>query len=164
MHGRPHTPLNALISGPLVGGNWESGDPAPRSITLDWWYKVCPKADIQQIFTDELKDPVREAPGDVVFRRMVDVIRDAPGRCVEVIPSPKDNFPQLYDLWMIGNERSIPLSELFLNSSTSRLLGASPVVDSAVRMNEYLFLPQGPRQVHASIDPYARMMAVHIRR
>jgi hypothetical protein len=119
-YGNPHTPLNALISGPLVGGNWDAGDPAPRSVTLDWWHKVCPESDIQTIFTDELKDPVRELNGDVIFRRMVDVIRDAPGRCVEVVSSPTDNYPQLYDLWMIGNERSIPLSELFINTSTSR--------------------------------------------
>jgi hypothetical protein len=162
--GNPRTPLNALISGPLVGGNWDAGDPAPRSVTLDWWHKVCPESDIQTIFSDELKDPVRDRAGDVIFRRMVDVIRDAPGRCVEVVSSPTDSYPQLYDLWMIGNERSVPLSELFINTSTSRLLGASPIVDSAIRRNEYLLLPQGPRVVQAPIDPYARMMAVHIRR
>jgi hypothetical protein len=121
---------------------------------------------VQPLYTDELKAPVRDAPGDAVFAHMVAAIRDAPGRCVEVLPGPSksDGFPQLFDLWLLGGTRSVPLGEAFLNSSTSRLLATSPLVASAVARNEYLLLPRGARKVHAPIDPYARMMAVHIRR
>jgi hypothetical protein len=182
---KPTTPLNALLSGSMVGGPWEPGDNAPRSVHLDYWEKVCPPEERTIIMSNTLKDPVREAQGDVVFKHMVDQLKKEQGRCVEIQESPGDNFPQTFDLWLIGDPRGISMSKLFLNTATSRLFGTSPLVDSAlvflamfsllvvisyrflfisVLRNEYLILPKGPKNINAPTDPYERMMAVHIRR
>jgi hypothetical protein len=161
---RPTTPLNALLSGPLAGGNWEANDASPRSVSDSYWEKVCPPARRHVLYSSDLKNPVRNAEGAEVFKHMVAAIRNVDAACIEVVPSKDDNFPQLYDLWLIGDKRSISLGELFLDSPTSRLMGSSPVVRSAIDRNWHIFLPRGPRLIHASPDPFQRMMAVHIRR
>jgi hypothetical protein len=160
----PQTPLNALVSGPLAGGDWDAGDPAPRSVSVAYWETVCPPARRHVLYSSDLKNPVRDAEGADIFRRMVAAIRDADAACVEIMPSTDDNFPQLYDLWLIGDKRSVSLGQLFLDTPGSRLTGPSPVVRAAVERNFRLFTPRGPLQVDAGPDPFKRMMAVHIRR
>ncbi|KAK7033761.1 hypothetical protein R3P38DRAFT_2520195 [Favolaschia claudopus] len=39
---QPHTPLNAIVSGPVSGGPFDAGDPAPRAISEEWFDVVCP--------------------------------------------------------------------------------------------------------------------------
>src|SRR5277367_2767587 len=51
----PRTPLNALISGPIAGGPWDDGDPAPRSVSEDYFELVCPPEDRDIINTREVK-------------------------------------------------------------------------------------------------------------
>jgi hypothetical protein len=162
--GWPHTPLNAILSGPLVGGPWEPNDPTPRSIHADFYDQFCPQADRTVFTSTELKAPVKDADGAAVFRHMVKTIKDAPTRCVDVIGGSDDKYPQTYDLWLVGNQRVISLDEIILDTATSRLLGPSPVVASAVERNMHLFLPRGPRNANASVGVFDRMMAVHIRR
>jgi hypothetical protein len=127
----PLTPLNALLSGPLVGGPWEAGDKAPRSVHVDYWEKVCPPEERTVIMSNTLKDPVRWDNGDVIFKHMVEELKKEPGRCVDIQPSPEDGFPQTFDLWLVGDPRGIPMSKLFLDTPTSRLFGTSPLVASA---------------------------------
>jgi hypothetical protein len=162
----PRTPLNAIISSPTAGGPWDEGDNAPRSIHESWFDVVCPKRERKVISTREVKPPVSNSPGDEVFAHWVKLLRDTPDRCIEIIPVPRteDNYPQTFDLWLWGSSRILPLWEPFSKSPTSRLLGSSPLVNSAVVRNEYLFLPRGPRQPHLSRNPYDRMMAIHLRR
>jgi hypothetical protein len=181
---RPHTPLNALISGPTVGGNWEDGDPAPRSISERWWDTVCSDPnDVEILYTDHAKKDIREAPGDEVLMHWSQLLRTSKKKCVNVVkgPSSNDDYPQVsirvnerakayiskrkpFDLWIIGSTRIIPLWDLFKNSPTSRLLSASPIVASAVARNEHLFLPRGPTARDGSPNPFDRMMAIHMRR
>lgn len=160
---RPRTPLNALLSGPLVGGPWEAGDEAPRSVSVEYWEKACPRNERTVLMSSTLKNPVRDAEGEKVFKHMVNVIKNAQARCIEIAESPDDNFPQTFDLWLIGDPRGVSMSQLFLNTATSRLFGTSPLVESAVKRNEYLVLPRS-KNLDAPLDPYERMMAVHIRR
>jgi hypothetical protein len=112
----------------------------------------------------DLKAPVSREPGGVIFRHMVKTLKELPARCAEVKGSEEDVYPQLYDLDLVGNSRGLTLSELFLHSPTSRLLGPSGIVSSALERNKWLFLPRGPRNIAAPSDPFKRMMAVHIRR
>jgi hypothetical protein len=77
----------------------------------------------------------------------------------------EDRYGQTFDLWLWGTTRVLPLWERFSKSPSSRLLRTSPLVNSAVDRNEYLFFPQGPRPPHpAVINPYERMLAMHVRR
>ena len=160
----PRTPLNALISGPTAGGPWDPDDPAPRSVSEDWFEIVCPEIERRIIHVEDFKPAVANAPGDVVFDHWKRILHDAPERCIEIVPAPAevDAFSQTFDLWLWGSTRMLAMWERFLNSPTSRLLGPSPVVRAAVERNERLFAPR--HAFSARRDSFARLMAVHIRR
>lgn len=161
----PHTPLPALISGPAAGGPWEKGDNAPRSVSEAWFDVVCPESERRIINTRDVKPALRESLGDEVLAHWVKLLRDAPERCIEIMPADweEDRYPQVFDLWLWGSFRILPLWESFSKSPVSRLLGTSPIVQSAIDRNEHLFTPD---KVHyrSSCSPYKRMMAMHIRR
>ena len=161
----PHTPLNALISGPTVGGSWDPMDKAPRSISHVWYDTVCPESDRKIITTPEIKPAVANAEGTEVFAAWERVLKDTPERCVEIHHAGDDIFGQTFDLFLWTSPRLLSLWEDYKKSPVSRLLRASPLVQSAVYRNEYLFIPRGPRPpAPASTDPFDRMMALHLRR
>ncbi|KAJ7776783.1 hypothetical protein DFH07DRAFT_865639 [Mycena maculata] len=159
----PTTPLNALVAGPLAGGPWSPGDPAPRSVSADWWDIVCPVAERFTLNTTSIKPFLGDLPGNEVLAAW----DTAAARCVEVIPPDfdVDPLPQTFDLWIWGSERVLSLWEGFRSSPASVLLGPSPVVEGALARNSYLWAPRA--RVHAgakAYDPPARMLAVHVRR
>lgn len=161
----PRTPLSALIAGSVVGEPWAEGDNSPRSISAEWFDKVCPWDERQFIHTGDIKPGLAWKSGLEIFDHWVKLLRDAPERCIEVQATGDDNFPQTFDLWLWGSDRVLSLWKSFSTSPTSRLLRTSPIVGAAVKRNEYLFLPRGPRPSYpVSPDPYSRMMAMHIRR
>ncbi|KAF9064293.1 hypothetical protein BDP27DRAFT_1299073 [Rhodocollybia butyracea] len=163
----PHTPLNAIIAGPTAGGPWDPNDDAPRSISNEWFNVVCPLHERRIIDAYEVKQDIEWLTGDQIFETWKRVLLDAPERCIEVkaVRTKEHNFPQLFDLYLWGSARVLPLWDSFSKSPTSRLLDSSPLAKSAVYRNEYLFLPQGPRPaLPASRDPFERMLAMHVRR
>lgn len=92
-------------------------------------------------------------------------LRTIPDRCVEVIPSPDDGTPQIFDLWVLGDVRLTSIWDSFSKSPISRLLRPSHIVSAAVARNEFLFLPTGPRaSSKASSETYERVLAMHLRR
>jgi hypothetical protein len=148
----------------LVGGEWESGDPTPRSIHVDYWEHVCPPSERFEISSNDIKEGTRDGEGSERFRRAVQLIKEAPARCVEVTPSPTGGRPQVYDMDLIISPRSISLCEILLDSATSRLLRPSMVVNMAIERNIYAFTPQGALNVNASANVFERTLAVHVRR
>ncbi|RDB14696.1 hypothetical protein Hypma_016298 [Hypsizygus marmoreus] len=161
----PRTPLSALIAGTVVGQPWDEGDDAPRSISDKWFDVVCPWNERKFIHTGDVKPVVAWKSGLEIFEHWAKLLGDAPERCIEVQASGDDKFPQTFDLWLWGSDRILPLWDSFSKSPTSRLLQTSPIVGAAVKRNEYLFLPRGPRPSYpVSPDPYSRMLAMHIRR
>jgi hypothetical protein len=161
---QPQTPLNALIAGPSAGGPWEEGDPAPRSVSDEWFDVVCPESERRKINTTDVKPYIGAAEGDKIFAHWQQLLLDAPESCIEIVPAlyEVDNFPQVFDLWLWGSTRILSLWDSFSKSPTSRLLETSPIVESAVARNKYLFLPRGSKPTPR--DPYQRMLAMHIRR
>lgn len=170
----PRTPLSALIAGPTVGGPWEGDDSAARSVAVEYWEQVCPPSERYYISRKTAMDGLGDKPdGGELFERMVGLVRDAPARCVEV---GRIGEEPTFDVWLISGNRSLSLSERFLDTPSSRLLRASPLVQGAVIRNEYLFAPRSGasltdpevrarrRGTAATPDIYERMMAVHIRR
>ncbi|TFK60507.1 hypothetical protein BDN72DRAFT_779325 [Pluteus cervinus] len=161
------TPLNAIISGPTAGGPWDEGDDAPRSVHEDYYELACPKEERRIINTRDVKPPVEWEQGDVQFRTWLKVLEEAPERCIEIEPAPReeDGYAQTFDLWLWGSDRVLSLWEEFSKSPVSKLLATSPLVRSAVDRNEYLFFPSGPRPPYpVSRDPYDHMLAMHVRR
>ncbi|KAG6841017.1 hypothetical protein C0991_002565, partial [Blastosporella zonata] len=161
----PRTPLGALIGGSVIGGPFDEGDDAPRSVSEKYFDKVCPWHERRFFKTGDVKPELAWKNGDEIFDHWSKLLRDAPERCIEIQASGDDKFPQTFDLWLWGSDRVLPLWDSFSKSPTSRLLTTSPIVGAAVKRNEYLFLPRGPRPTYpVSPDPYTRMLAMHIRR
>ncbi|KAF9018651.1 hypothetical protein BDZ89DRAFT_1165052 [Hymenopellis radicata] len=161
----PHTPLNALMSGPVAGGSWDVNDTTPRSISTAWFDVVCPHEARRYVHTSDLKQGMGDEPGDRIVTKWADFLRNAPERCIDIVPSSDDGFPQIFDIWLWGNTRLLPLWDSFSSSPVSRLLAASPIVKAAVDRNEYSFLPRTPRPaVKAGASAYDRVLSLHIRR
>ncbi|KAJ7816256.1 hypothetical protein B0H13DRAFT_2257990 [Mycena leptocephala] len=161
----PRTPLNAIVSGPVAGGEFESDDEAPRAISDKWFEIVCPKTERRYINTREVKPTVAEASGIDVLAHWQKVLRDAPERCVEIVPAEEDPWSQTFDLGLWGSPRILTLWDSFSQSPISRLLRASPIVRAAVQRNTHLFIPRGPRPPHrVPRDTFENMLALHLRR
>ncbi|KAL1663404.1 hypothetical protein GGF50DRAFT_56954 [Schizophyllum commune] len=159
----PHTPLNALISGPAAGAPWTAGDPAPRAVNDHYWDRVCPPSRRRRILTQDIKEPVRWENGTIIFETWKKLLLEAPENCIEIIPAPLevDAVPQTFDLWLWGSERILSLWDRFSKGPVSQLLRTSPVVEGGVAQNEHLFRVDNST---AYADPYSRMLAIHIRR
>ncbi|KAF9525515.1 hypothetical protein CPB83DRAFT_859388 [Crepidotus variabilis] len=165
----PRTPVNALISGPSAGGPWGPGDNAPRAISLRFLDQVCPPEERRIINTRDVKPPIYWSPGDVVFNTWQKLLYEAPERCIEVQGATieEDRFSQTFDLWFWGTTRALDVWEDFSKSPVSQLLRTSPIIQSAVDNNEYLFQPRAPRHLvpkGATNDAWDRTLAIHIRR
>lgn len=161
----PHTPLNALISGPTAGGSWEANDDTPRSISSDWFDVVCPPSKRHIIGSADIKASRSVKQADVMLQEYAAIIRDTPEHCVEIVKSRGDDIPQLFDMWLWGDPRLLSVWESYTKSPTSRLLSTSPIVKRAVERNQYLFLPRGSRpSSKAGTSPYDRVLVMHLRR
>jgi hypothetical protein len=156
--GDPRTPFNAILSGP--------SDPAPRSISERWFDVVCSPEESCLIVSAAIKSLLADLPGTEVFAAWEMLLRDAPERCVEIVSAPYevDKMPQVFDLWIWGNSRVLSLWPSCSQSTTSKLLAASPIVCAAVERNTYLFNPRGPRLLTAPRDWAQRTLAIHLRR
>ncbi|KAF9485826.1 hypothetical protein BDN70DRAFT_795096 [Pholiota conissans] len=160
----PRTPLSALISGPTVGGPWEPNDHAPRSISEEWYEVVCPPEKRRIISTRDVKPLVNNLPGNELFAVWQKLLLEAPEKCIEIQPVDRseDNFPQVFDLWLWGTTRVLSLWDEFSKSPVSRLLGTSSVVERNLKANELLF--HARHEEVEIVDPYSRMLAIHLRR
>jgi hypothetical protein len=164
-------PLNAIVSGPVASGPFESDDPAPHAVSQDWFDVVCPKDERRYI---DINAPganpavAQQASGIDILTHWRTVLRDAPERCLEIV-AEGDALPQICDPLLWKSPRILTLWDSISQSPISRLLNASPIVGSivgsAVARNSYLFILCGPRPPHpAPCDPFQRMLAVHLRR
>ncbi|KAJ7247589.1 hypothetical protein C8J57DRAFT_1080775 [Mycena rebaudengoi] len=163
----PRNPLSSIVSGPVAGGPFEPGDPAPRAVSEAWFDVVCPPERRRYINTRDVKPAVSNASGLVVLQHWQNILLDAPESCIEVVPASldEDMFSQTFDLGLWGSTRLFSLWESFSASPISRLLEPSSIVRAAVESNAHLFVPRGASPAHPpSRDPYKHLMAVHLRR
>ncbi len=173
----PRTPLNALISGPSAGGPWDEGDTAPRAVSEEYFNIVCPRQDRKIINTRDIKPALREADGKVIFERWRILLAETKERCVEIVAAPReeDPFPETFDIFYWSGPRSLSLWDDFVQSPISRLLRASPIVQSAIEDNIGLFtspLPSLPSLKNHKPDRYSKdllrdtfasVFSIHIR-
>ncbi|KIY66967.1 hypothetical protein CYLTODRAFT_354117 [Cylindrobasidium torrendii FP15055 ss-10] len=161
----PRTPLNALMSGPVSGGPWEWNDRTPRSISWKHFDIICPPNERVQVNSSTVKKGMEWSEGGDILSRWTSTLKDIPDRCVEILPSDDDGFPQIFDMWLWGSPRVTSLWDSFSKSPVSTLLRPSPLVSAAVARNEYLFLPEGPLpKARTSTEPWGRVLAMHLRR
>ena len=159
----PRSPLPSLISGPTVGDPWPANDPAPRSISADWFEVVCPPERRKIINTREYKPNLREAGGREIFETWKKAL-DGPEPCIEIqsATTEEDQYSQVFDLWTWGYGKLIEIWDEFKASPISQNLGASHIVEKAIRDNEHVF--HATRNEIGFVDPYSRMLAIHLRR
>ncbi|KAJ7617873.1 hypothetical protein FB45DRAFT_1103153 [Roridomyces roridus] len=129
------TPLPAIVSGPVAGGSFEHDDPAPRSVSSDYFDLVCPRSERRFLNTREVKPAVSDAEGIDVLSRWQTVLSEAPERCIEIVSAEEDGFPQVFDLGLWGSTRVLSLWDSFAASPISRLLRPSPIVSGAIERN-----------------------------
>ncbi|KAJ7501940.1 hypothetical protein B0H11DRAFT_1713357 [Mycena galericulata] len=161
------TPLTAIVSGPVAGGPFEDGDPAPRAVSSAWFDKVCPRHERRYINTRAVKPAVAHASGIDILAHWQTLLRGAPERCIEIVEAEEDPVPQTFDVDLWGSPRLLTLWDSFSQSPISRLLGDSPIVHAALESNVYQLVPRESRlrRPHlAPRDPFRRILALHLRR
>ncbi|KAF6741073.1 hypothetical protein DFP72DRAFT_835359 [Ephemerocybe angulata] len=174
-----HTPIPALISGPSSGGPWLPGDPSPRSVHELYFKQVCSQQRIKQIWTHEVKDKYgirKEKTAKEVFSIWTRILRDDESPCIEVV-SPlleEDPWGEVFDMWLLSTDRILDFWEEFRDSLVSKLLAPSETVLRALDRNaRRLFFADAhssnatsntSRTVSPQIDPFRKVLAVHIRR
>lgn len=162
---RPHTPSNALLSGPAVGGPWSPGDSAPRAVRISHFDLACPEAERYFLDGRRVRDAVRGQPAMAIFDHYVKVLEDEEARCIEIVSTDGDLWAaQVFGFSALATERGISLMQAFVDMESSRLLKPSKVVEEAVRRNKRTLAPMGARVVNPMHDQHERMMAVHVRR
>ncbi|KAI6014964.1 hypothetical protein EDC04DRAFT_2952265 [Pisolithus marmoratus] len=78
-------PHSAIISGPIIGSSWPPGDPTPRSVSREYFRRVCPQPLV--IDSNEINEKLRldtTVPASVIFDKWVDKLNSIRDPCVEI--------------------------------------------------------------------------------
>ena len=82
-------PLTAYINSPTTGAPWPPGDPAPRSVSLEWWDHLCPESERLHINTTEVNARIGvdfdNDEGVDIVEKWVTYIRSLENRCVNIL-------------------------------------------------------------------------------
>ena len=175
-------------AGPIVGGEFPSDDVAPRSVTPEYFYEVCPNRTIIGSYTvnDALVDPSAETLVQAWADKM------AHHRCVEIEQSPPEIFDEQYAFFSShptsdDAEMHYPRCSVFADAS--RLLDVWPhfsqspivqnfswstLVELAFDNNREVFSPASPFDLPLSAAPLSDglrrytsipgLLVLHIRR
>jgi hypothetical protein len=137
----------------------------PHSISKRWFDVVCSPEESHLIVSADIKPLLADLPGMEVFTAWEMLLCDMPECCIEIVSAPYevDKMPQVFDLWIWGNSRVLSLWPSFSQSTTSKLLAASPIMCAAVERNTYLFNPHGPRLPMALRDWAQCTLTIHLR-
>ncbi|KAL5526206.1 hypothetical protein ACEPAG_7545 [Sanghuangporus baumii] len=142
-------PLNAFISGPSAGGHMR----APRSVSAEYWEKVCPPSKRVLISSSEAPSLVE---GDKLLDWWVAKLADTSANCVEV-----GNNPPVFGWFLFGSDNVLLLWPSLSASPVIRDFSWSPLVTSGVARNLPL-LTSTPAPVLP--DVIEGLVAVHLRR
>ncbi|KAF9506721.1 hypothetical protein BS47DRAFT_1321678 [Hydnum rufescens UP504] len=161
-------PLTAYINSPTTGSPWPPGDPAPRSVSVEWWDHVCPESERLHINTTEVNAQIGvdfdEDEGIDIVEKWVKYIRSIEHRCINILWAT----PRIIDFKLLGSERLISLWPTYSKSPVLTHFAWSPIVLSAVERN----LPAlTPRISHLtrwlSVDKLSHipgLLTLHLRR
>ncbi|KIJ26562.1 hypothetical protein M422DRAFT_192018, partial [Sphaerobolus stellatus SS14] len=110
------------------------------------------------------KDPIRYHNGDEVLNHWIKVLTDIKDGCVEVVVGTGDDYPQVFDLWVVSKEEILSLWDEFRTSPVSRLLRTPPLVEAAVKANANIFFPGETSDDYSLSQGFESVMAIHVRR
>ena len=76
-----------MSAGPLIGGEFEPGDDAPRAVSKNYFYEVCPESERTTIYTHEVNNETIRFSNDIgaayMFDRWVEKLNSVESRCVQ---------------------------------------------------------------------------------
>ncbi|KAI0330284.1 hypothetical protein GY45DRAFT_1323824 [Cubamyces sp. BRFM 1775] len=160
-------PLTAFMRGPIVGGEFPMDDAAPRSVTPEYFYEVCPNRTIIGSYTvnDALVDPSAETHVQAWTESM------ASHRCVEIEQSP----PEIFDEHVFADAgRLLGVWPHFSQSPIVQNFSWSTLVELAFDNNREVFSPASPFDLPLSAAPLSDglrrytsipgLLVLHIRR
>jgi hypothetical protein len=82
-------PLTAYINSPTTGSPWPPGDPAPRSVSVEWWDHVCPESERLYINTAvvnaEIGVDFDKDEGIDIVEKWAKYIRNIEHRCINIL-------------------------------------------------------------------------------
>ncbi|KAI6095656.1 hypothetical protein EV401DRAFT_2062431 [Pisolithus croceorrhizus] len=148
-------PHSAIISGPIIGSSWPPGDPTPRSVSREYFERVCPHPLV--IDSYEINKELRldtSVPASVIFDEWVDRLNSLRDPCVEI----KRSSFQIFEIWLFGS---------------SRILSLWPSIFSSILPTFILTLPQSPQPRLHNVEPILTpnqtnpvpgLLALHVRR
>ncbi|THH11621.1 hypothetical protein EW145_g565 [Phellinidium pouzarii] len=167
-------PLSAFIAGPTVGAPFGEDEIIPRSVTKEYFQRVCPQPAL--IKSDDVNGLLgTSASAEVMMKAWSDLLRKMPERCVEVGQSN-----QIFDYMFFGNgDRIIPFLDDFIRSPVITHFAWSSLISSAVANNADLIVEKptflqrvfsawsGSQPVFNATDystSIPGLLAVHVRR
>ncbi|KAN0088727.1 hypothetical protein V8E55_005784 [Tylopilus felleus] len=164
-------PLSALSGGPVVGGPWPPGDQTPRSVSREFFHKVCPNPTVLStsiINTEDMRwnDDI---PASYIFEKWVEKINSMDDPCLMLDP----NSPPIFEYWIYGNKKRLLSIWPYLSASPSTThWDWSPLVYDAFRRNRHLFEPTKATFLGGLFDsdgddtssPVPGLLAIHVRR
>ncbi|KDQ16717.1 hypothetical protein BOTBODRAFT_106532 [Botryobasidium botryosum FD-172 SS1] len=165
-NGRPRAsvmPLTAFISGPTAGGSWAPNDPAPRSISAEWWETVCSYEKRLLLNTTRENESMGLAPnvtGSILIAHWAERLKNLDHGCVAIAGIA----PSIVDIMFFVSNR---VTSLFPTMSTSPVITRfawSSIVRSAVIANYPLLLPGASPEPGSELSVIPGLVAVHLRR
>ncbi|KAF9506719.1 hypothetical protein BS47DRAFT_1367182 [Hydnum rufescens UP504] len=82
-------PLTAYINSPTTGSPWPPGDPAPRSVSVEWWDRVCPESERLHINTAVVNAQIGvdfdKDEGIDIVEKWAKYIRSIEHRCINIL-------------------------------------------------------------------------------
>ena len=79
-----HMSMWISYTGPMAGGAFPPGDPAPRAVNEAFFKQVCPKERRTNITIEEVNQGLQGKPVIDVVDKYVQILKDLPDGCVEL--------------------------------------------------------------------------------
>ncbi|KAG8925484.1 hypothetical protein FRC02_009624 [Tulasnella sp. 418] len=129
-------PLRAFISGPTAGGQFSAADHSPRSVSVQWWEKICPpeRRTVLDVAEEHTRWGIDEnSQGKTIMEHWSKKLLHMNDPCVEVIG------PVIYDFPLIASPRILSIWPSLSSSPILTRFSWSTLVKSAVYRNLPLF-------------------------
>ncbi|KAI8999008.1 hypothetical protein BD414DRAFT_406900 [Trametes punicea] len=172
-NGKPipsRVPLSALIRGPIVGGPWPEGDPAPLAVSEEYWYHAC--GDRRRVIPrKEVHDHLPSWFASDITKGWLDKLSTVPDQCAE---ADADGGPP-YD-WVAFGEKD-GMRELWPDFARSPIMthfGWSALVELGFDNNREVFSPTATLEPPLTSVPFTTsaerytelpgLLVLHLRR
>src|SRR5437867_3853255 len=81
-------PLTTFLGGPTAGGSWGEGETAPRSVSREWFERLCPER--ERLVLNGTEEAIRMGfvqgvtTTDIVMEKWAERLRTIEHRCVQI--------------------------------------------------------------------------------